>query len=94
MQPYSRSGGTRKCFYEFQTLAACYTSADTATTKECAPAFEDYFECLHGFKEREKTRLMLQQLKHNETTKSGVTAADLYKSTGAVYESLDLVKNA
>lgn len=92
MQPYSRSGGTRKCFYEFQTLVACYTSADTETKKQCTPQFEDYFECLHGFKERERTRIMLQQLNENEKTKSGVTASDLYKSSGAVYENLDLVK--
>lgn len=92
MQPYSRSGGTRKCFYEFQTLTACYTSADTTSKKECTPVFDDYFECLHGFKEREKARLMLQQLKTNETTNSGVTAAELFKSAGSVYESLDLVK--
>ncbi|ODV69563.1 hypothetical protein HYPBUDRAFT_116706 [Hyphopichia burtonii NRRL Y-1933] len=92
MQPYSRSGGTRRCFYEFQTLVACYTSADTVSKKECTPNFDDYFECLHGFKERERTRLMLQQLKENETTKNGVTASDLYKSAGAVYENLDLVK--
>lgn len=92
MQPYSRSGGTRKCFYEFQTLVACYTSADTATKKTCTPYFEDYSECLHGFKERERIRLMLKQLKENEKTKSGVTASDLYKSSGSVYENLDLVK--
>ncbi|CCE73201.1 Piso0_000227 [Millerozyma farinosa CBS 7064] len=92
MQPYSRSGGTRRCFYEFQTVVACYTSADTVSKKECVPPFEDYFECLHGYKERERTRLMLQQLKHNEETKSGVTAQQLFKSSGAVYENLDLVQ--
>lgn len=92
MQPYSRSGGTRKCFYEFQTVVACYTSADTVTKKACTPAFDDYFECLHGYKERERARLMLQQLKDNETNKSGVTANQLYKAAGAVYENLDLVK--
>lgn len=91
MQPYSRNGGTRKCFYEFQTLVSCYTSADTITKKACTPQFEDYFECLHGFKERERTRLMLQQLKENEETKHGVSASQLYKSAGSVYENLDLV---
>lgn len=92
MQPYSRSGGTRRCFYEFQTVVACYTSADTATAKECVPQFEDYFECLHGYKEREKVRLMLQQLKENEVSQKGVTASDLYKSAGAAYQNLDLIK--
>lgn len=92
MQPYSRNGGTRKCFYEFQTLVSCYTSADTANKKECTPQFDDYFECLHGYKEREHARIMLQQLKLNEENKSGVTSSDLFKSSGAVYEKLDLVK--
>jgi len=93
MQPYSRSGGTRKCFYEFQTLVACYTSADTTSKKQCTPQFEDYFECLHGYKEKEKTRIMLQQLKDNEATNSGVIASDLYKKSGAVYENLGIVKD-
>ncbi|KAF7999238.1 hypothetical protein OXX80_002570 [Metschnikowia pulcherrima] len=92
MQPYSRSGGTRRCYYEFQSLVACYTAADTATKKECTPFFDDYSECLHGTKEREKARLMLQQLKANEASGEGVKSADLYKSAGSVYEKLDLVK--
>ncbi|EGW31555.1 uncharacterized protein SPAPADRAFT_67601 [Spathaspora passalidarum NRRL Y-27907] len=92
MRPYSKSGGTAKCFYEFQTFVACYTSAETVNRKECTPAFEDYAECLHGTKERERARLMMQQLKENEQNKSGVTASDLYKSSGRVYENLDLIK--
>lgn len=71
---------------------ACYTSADTATSKECQPHFDDYYECLHGFKEREKARLMNKQLKANEASGEGIKAADLYKKSGAVYENLDLVK--
>lgn len=91
MHPHARSGGTRKCFYEFQTFVACYTAADTTNRKECTPQYEDYMECLHGTKERERARLMMQQLKENEQTKSGVTAADLYKNSGRVYQSLDLI---
>lgn len=93
MQPYSRSGGTRKCYYEFQTLAACATAADTTSKKQCQPMFDDYFECLHGFKEREKVRLMAQQLQDNADLKNGgATAADLYKASGTIYENLNLVK--
>lgn len=71
---------------------ACYTSAETATSKECRPQFDDYYECLHGFKEREKVRLMNKQLKANEASGEGIKASDLYKKSGAVYENLDLVK--
>lgn len=92
MEPISRSGGTRKCFYEFQTLAACYTSADTSSKKQCIPQYDDYYECLHGTKERAQVKLMLKQLQHNEANKSGVTAVDLYKKSGRVYENLDLIK--
>ncbi|KAL7662821.1 hypothetical protein ABC855_g4319 [[Candida] zeylanoides] len=93
MQPYSRNGGTRKCFFEFQTFMECYTNADTKGPKECTPKFNDYYECLHGFKEREKARLMIQQLKDNAANNSGVTSADLFKSAGGVYENLNLVKD-
>lgn len=92
MQPYSRSGGTRKCFYEFQTLAACYTSADTASKYECTSKFDDYFECLHGIKERQKARTMLQQIRANEAKQSGVVSADLFQNSGKVHENLNLVK--
>lgn len=92
MQPYSRSGGTRRCFYEFQTLVSCYTSADTESKKACNPQFDDYFECIHGTKEREKTRLMLQQLKANEKFEDAVKSADLYKASNTIYENLELIK--
>lgn len=91
MQPYSRSGGTRKCFYEFQTLVSCYTSSDTASKKECTPSFDDYFECLHGFKEREKARLMYQQLKANDARKAEVKSLDFFSPQGDTYKKLELV---
>lgn len=92
MQPYSRSGGTRRCFYEFQSWMSCVTSSDTTSIKQCKASFEDYEECLHGLKDREKVRLMLQQLKYNETHKNGITASELYKASNTIYENLDLIK--
>ena len=92
MQPYSRTGGTRRCFYEFQAFMACYTSANTATSKVCQPRFDDYYECLHGFKEREKALLMIKQMKAKEASRDGVKALDLYKNSGSEYENLGLVK--
>ena len=92
MQPYSRSGGTRRCFYEFQSWMSCVTSADTTSVKQCKPVFEDYEECLHGLKEKEKVRLMVQQLKDNETSNSVNTASELYKASNTIYENLDLIK--
>lgn len=91
MQPYSRSGGTRKCFYEFQSLVSCYTSSETNTKKECTPIFDDYFECLHGFKEREKARLMYQQLKTNSDSDGKIKSLDIYGLNGTIYRKLDLV---
>lgn len=91
MQPYSRTGGTRKCFYEFQTLVSCYTSSETSTKKECTPIFDDYFECLHGYKEREKARLMYQQLKANESSDKNVGPLSFYSHGGENYKRLDLV---
>ncbi|WLF78339.1 hypothetical protein PVL30_002073 [Lodderomyces elongisporus] len=91
MQPYSRFGGTRKCFYEFQMLANCHTSANTKNVRECLPAFEDYNECLHGLKERAKARVMMEQLAKNEETGKGVTAKELYKKSNQIYENLNLV---
>lgn len=91
MQPYSRTGGTRKCFYEFQTLVSCYTSSETSTKKECTPIFDDYFECLHGYKEREKSRLMYQQLKANESSDKDIKPLSFFSNGGESYKRLDLV---
>ncbi|KAL6450712.1 CFT2 Cleavage factor two protein 2 [Candida maltosa Xu316] len=84
--------GTRRCFYEFQTWMECMTSADTTSVKQCKPTFEDYDECLHGIKEREKVAIMLKQLKENEVSKNGVTAAELYNASNTIYENLNLIK--
>ncbi|CAK9437929.1 uncharacterized protein LODBEIA_P23070 [Lodderomyces beijingensis] len=91
MQPYSRFGGTRKCFYEFQLLVNCHTSADTTNKKQCLPAFEDYNECLHGLKERAKARALIDQLAENEQSGKGIKATELYKKSNQIYENLNLV---
>ena len=41
---------------------------------------------------KEKVRLMVQQLKDNETSKNGITASELYKASNTIYENLDLIK--
>lgn len=92
MQPYSRFGGTRRCFYQFQLLVDCHTSADTKSKKQCLPKFEDYNECLHGLKEREKVRTLINQLDENAKTGKGVTANELYKKDNQIYENLNLIK--
>jgi hypothetical protein len=50
----SRSGPSR-CFPFWQELLACYvvntSSEDDSGKKKCAPALEDYYECLHHKKE-------------------------------------------
>ncbi|KAI3405210.1 hypothetical protein KGF56_001987 [Candida oxycetoniae] len=91
MQPYSRFGGTRRCFYEFQLLVNCHTSADVKSKKQCLPAFDDYNECLHGLKERSKARTMAEQLAENEKSGKGITANELYKKGNQIYENLNLV---
>ncbi|KAI0898134.1 hypothetical protein F5B19DRAFT_17754 [Rostrohypoxylon terebratum] len=52
---YGLQGGPSRCFGFWQELLACYvvnTSAeDDSGKKKCAPALEDYYECLHHKKE-------------------------------------------
>ncbi|KAH8887359.1 hypothetical protein GQ53DRAFT_749839 [Thozetella sp. PMI_491] len=52
---YGLNGGPSRCFPFWQELLACYvvnTSAqDDSGKKKCAPALEDYYECLHHKKE-------------------------------------------
>ncbi|KAI0472183.1 hypothetical protein GGR56DRAFT_657282 [Xylariaceae sp. FL0804] len=52
---FGLNGGPSRCFPFWQELLACYvvnTSAeDESGKKKCAPALEDYYECLHHKKE-------------------------------------------
>lgn len=53
--PYLYLAGPSRCFPFWQDVLACYvvnTSAeDDSGKKKCAPALEDYYECLHHKKE-------------------------------------------
>ncbi|KAI5966188.1 uncharacterized protein KGF55_000497 [Candida pseudojiufengensis] len=91
MQPYSRFGGTRRCFFEFQKLVDCTTSSDTTSKKQCLPKFEDYNECLHGLKEREQVRILNKQLSENVANDKGINPRELYNGV-QIYENLDLIK--
>ncbi|KAF2834477.1 hypothetical protein M501DRAFT_1001102 [Patellaria atrata CBS 101060] len=52
---FGLNGGPGRCFPFWQEVLACYvtnTSAeDTSGKSKCAPALEDYYECLHHRKE-------------------------------------------
>lgn len=49
------STGPSRCFPFWQEVLACYVvnvnSDDSSGAKKCAPALEDYYECLHHHKE-------------------------------------------
>ncbi|TAQ85411.1 hypothetical protein B7494_g6269 [Chlorociboria aeruginascens] len=57
---YGLSGGTSRCFPFWQEVLACYVvntnSEDISGKKKCAPALEDYYECLHHKKEASRIR--------------------------------------
>ena len=47
--------GPSRCFPFWQEMLACYVmssdSTDATAVKQCVPALEDYYECLHHKKE-------------------------------------------
>jgi hypothetical protein len=43
---YTKTG---RCYGMWQLYASCQVSTDDVSV--CKPAFEDYFECIHGVKE-------------------------------------------
>lgn len=51
--------GPSRCFPFWQELLSCYvinaTDDDGTGKKQCAPALEDYYECLHHRKEARST---------------------------------------
>ncbi|KAG6299260.1 hypothetical protein E4U09_008300 [Claviceps aff. purpurea] len=52
---YGFHGGVGRCFPFWQEVLACYvvnaSPDDPSGAKKCAPAAEDYYECLHHRKE-------------------------------------------
>ncbi|KAF6222609.1 hypothetical protein HO133_000656 [Letharia lupina] len=61
---YGLSGGPSRCFPFWQELLACYVvntdSGDISGGRQCLPALEDYYECLHHRKEAARTRALQQ----------------------------------
>ncbi|KAM7204388.1 hypothetical protein V8F33_001690 [Rhypophila sp. PSN 637] len=59
---YGLNGGPGRCFPFWQELLACYvvnsSTEDAAGRKKCAPALEDYYECLHHRKEAARVRVL------------------------------------
>ncbi|KAI9145765.1 fiber protein Fb14 [Paraphysoderma sedebokerense] len=57
---YGLSGGRPRCFPFWQDFQKCYISADNPQ-QECGIYKEDYFECLHHFKELARARKIAHQ---------------------------------
>ncbi|KXL46550.1 hypothetical protein M433DRAFT_143181 [Acidomyces richmondensis BFW] len=55
---YGLGGGPSRCFPFWQEVLACYVvntgTDDDSGKRKCAPALEDYYECLHHRKEAAK----------------------------------------
>jgi len=69
--------GPSRCFPFFQELMGCYvvnTSAEDVSGKnKCAPALEDYYECLHHKKEVGDKRQLFCELLANLSSNPGRT---------------------
>ncbi|KAJ3194191.1 hypothetical protein HK101_003311 [Irineochytrium annulatum] len=53
---FGTNGGRGRCFPFFQELTKCYVQ--TAETEDCRLYYEDYMECLHGRKERQRLEIV------------------------------------
>ncbi|KAH8908707.1 hypothetical protein BR93DRAFT_966755 [Coniochaeta sp. PMI_546] len=69
---YGLQGGPSRCFPFWQDVLACYvvnTSAeDDSGKKKCAPALEDYYECLHHKKEYARVQMLQSAYRKAEAT--------------------------
>ncbi|KAI6246590.1 hypothetical protein HI914_05244 [Erysiphe necator] len=67
---YGLTGGVSRCFPFWQDVLACYvvntTEEDDLGRKKCAPALEDYYECLHHRKEKQRVLLLQKAYRANE----------------------------
>ncbi|KAK1760985.1 hypothetical protein QBC47DRAFT_368761 [Echria macrotheca] len=87
---YGLHGGPSRCLPFWQELLACYvvnTSAeDDSGKKKCAPALEDYYECLHH--KKEAARVMALQAAYRKAealgSKEDAPTAGQIRSLGLV----------
>lgn len=89
------NGGSSRCFGEWQRFLECYTNADTTHPVQCTPHVDDYFECLHHRKEKERASLIRAQLKKNqaEQKQKGEEVQKLAVTKNTLPEALGLIES-
>ncbi|CDF36404.1 unnamed protein product [Chondrus crispus] len=66
------NGGPGRCYSFWLDFTKCL--ADAAIPADCAPAREDYIECLHHRKESERRQQIEKQAQKNEQEKQQADA--------------------
>ncbi|KAI6379783.1 hypothetical protein MCOR25_001914 [Pyricularia grisea] len=95
---YGLTGGPSRCFPFWQELLACYvvntSGEDDSGKKKCAPALEDYYECLHHKKERarvEALQLAYRRAEHANPREDPPTAGQI-RNLGLIGKEEDTKK--
>mmetsp|Transcript_4337 Transcript_4337/g.6658 ORF Transcript_4337/g.6658 Transcript_4337/m.6658 type:complete len:98 (+) Transcript_4337:43-336(+) len=66
---FGLSGGASRCFQHFQDFNRCVEAAENPT-EECPKVMEDYFECLHGFKQVDRA-MAVKVMKREKELEAG-----------------------
>ncbi|KAI4151506.1 MAG: hypothetical protein LQ340_003462 [Diploschistes diacapsis] len=92
---YGLHGGPSRCFPFWQELLACYVvntnEEDVSGAKKCAPALEDYYECLHHKKERARVAALQAAYRKYEagSERVGAPSAEKIRNLGLLGKEAD-----
>ncbi|KAF2403614.1 hypothetical protein EJ06DRAFT_536050 [Trichodelitschia bisporula] len=92
---FGLNGGPSRCFPFWQEVLACYTvntnTDDDSGKKKCAPALEDYMECLHHKKEAARVQAIqaAYRKKQAEDPRSDAPTAGQIRSLGLIEATLE-----
>ncbi|VVT54133.1 uncharacterized protein SAPINGB_P003923 [Magnusiomyces paraingens] len=83
------TGGSSRCFPEWQSFLECYTASSTSDVTKCQAKSADYYECLHHKKEKGRAILIANEMLKRKDEEGKLL--DVVKKQFSI-DSLGLVK--
>lgn len=85
------TGGTSRCWYEWQKFLDCYTAKDVTDPSQCKLFAEDYTECLHHSKEIVRARKIAEELERREKSGKPAPTVETHPYPRSALKDLGLV---
>lgn len=92
MSGVSFTGGTARCWHDWQKFLDCYTAQSTEDPKSCSLLAEDYAECLHHSKEKARARQIHAEFERKQKAGEDVPSSTTQSHLRTHLQDLELIK--